>query len=83
MAAMMWEAVARTWCDRLEGEAILLEQRVYAPEMMPGPGPIYRVRARRCSADVACNLAGCPCRWSGIAPGYDPLAEAAWAAPGR
>ena len=83
MTAVMWEAVARTWCDRLEGEAVLLEQRVYAPEMMPDNALAYRVRAQRCSADIVCNLAGCPCRWAGTAPGYDPLAATTWVAIDR
>jgi hypothetical protein len=74
MATIVWETVSKHWCDLMNEEAELLEERVYPADLMPDVGAPYHVWARKCSLGISCNLAGCACRWSFINPAYDPFA---------
>ncbi len=65
-----WVVVEKKWCNYINQEATIMEQRVYAPEMMPDTEP-YRVIARKCSANIACNLANIPCSWAFTGPDVD------------
>jgi hypothetical protein len=49
-----------------------LERRVYPAEILPDTVG-YRVTARRCDCDVACNLQDFPCRWAFTRPELDPF----------
>lgn len=75
MATIVWETVSQRWCDLMNQEAELLEERVYPADFLPDVGAPYQVWARKCSLGVSCNLAGYACRWSFVNPGYDPFAE--------
>ena len=72
MSAAEWVSVKRLWCERAGREARLLEQRVYPAEVLPDLLG-FRVTARRCDCDVACNLQGFPCRWAFTRPEHDPF----------
>lgn len=72
MARSEWVPVKKIWCDRIGGEAQLLEQWVYPEEIMPDTAP-YRVVGRKCSTGLECNIAGAPCKWSYINPDHDPF----------
>ncbi len=75
MAKVVWETVGRAFCEHRHEEAQLLEQRVYPDEALPDAGMPYQVRARKCSFDIDCNLAGYPCCCAGTNPGgRDPFA---------
>ncbi|HZD10602.1 MAG TPA: hypothetical protein VE553_04600 [Candidatus Binatia bacterium] len=73
MAQEMWVEVKRQWCEIAQAEAALLERRAYSTDVLPDTEP-YRVLARKCSADVLCNLAGCSCRWAYTEPALDRFA---------
>jgi hypothetical protein len=73
MATTVWTVVDTVWCERQGQHAQLLEQRVYPAEVLPGVEPAFQVRARKCSFDVDCNLAGFTCRWAFNNPNYDPF----------
>lgn len=70
MATEKWVVVKRQWCDVLQREAELLERRVYPDSTLPDTEG-FRVLARKCSADIECNLMGCPCMWAYTAPTID------------
>ena len=73
MASQVEEVISRTWCGRIPEQAVLLEERVYPGDMMPDSIVSYQVLARKCSLAQECQLAGIPCRWSGLNPNYDPF----------
>lgn len=68
-----WIEVKRQWCDIAQAEAIMLERRVYASEVLPDTEP-YRILERKCSHAVLCNLIGCSCRWAYTEPAVDRFA---------
>jgi hypothetical protein len=70
MATEKWIVVREQWCDVLQGDAQLLERRVYPDSMLPDM-EAYRVLARKCSADIECNLMGCRCKWAYTDPEFD------------
>ena len=72
MATSGGVVIRRAWCERAGREARLLEQRVYPAEFLPETVG-YRVTARRCDCDVACNLRGFPCCWAFTRPELDPF----------
>jgi len=72
MASSGWVVVKQGRCVRADREARLLEQRVYPAEFLPDTMG-YRVKARGCDWDVACNLQGFPCRWAFTRPEHDPF----------
>ena len=74
MSDSTWIVVDKVWCDRIKAEASLLEQRVFADEVGPGPNTLYQVRGRKCSLGLACNLVGYQCRYAFNNPSYDPFA---------
>lgn len=63
MGTSKWVTVKKQWCEILQGEAELLEHRVYPDTVLPDTEP-FRVIARKCSAAIACNLIGCQCKWA-------------------
>ncbi|HUF39676.1 MAG TPA: hypothetical protein VMN57_14220 [Anaerolineales bacterium] len=76
MTAREWVSIQKIFCDRAGTEVILLEERIYPDDILPDAGAPYRVHQQRCSHWLECNLAGHPCCWSGINPGYDPFKDA-------
>ena len=74
MADSIWLVVDKIWCDRAQAEADLLEERVYASEIVANVEPPYQVRARKCSFGLECNLAGFTCRYAFNNPNHDPFA---------
>lgn len=70
MSYERWVEVKRQWCDIAQAEAIMLERRVYASEVLPDTEP-YRILGRKCSHAVSCNLIGCSCRWAYTEPAVD------------
>ncbi|MBI4771241.1 MAG: hypothetical protein HY784_12740 [Chloroflexi bacterium] len=74
MSTVVWEVAKKIWCDAMRQEAELLEERVYPDERLLAVGAPYRVRARKCSLGIECNLAGYDCRWAATNPDYDPFA---------
>ena len=75
MPDSVWIVVDTNWCNRMEAEARLLEERVYADEPLEGPQASYHVRAHKCSFGLACNLVGYPCQYAFNNPNYDPFAS--------
>jgi hypothetical protein len=73
MSNSIWLVVDKVWCDRMKAEAELLEERVFAADVLPDAQVPYQVRARKCSLGVECNLAGYTCRWSFTNPSFDPF----------
>lgn len=65
--------IKEIYCDRLNRDVSLIEDRVYPPDMMPDAGPVFHRRARMCSFGVDCNRLGYACKWSGLNPNYDPF----------
>lgn len=70
MATEKWVSIGSKWCDLIELDVELEERRVYPADVIPD-GETYRVLSRRCTADVACNLANVPCCWAYTNPGVD------------
>lgn len=74
MAYSTWTEVKRIDCEQVGAPVALLEERVYpGNDIIEFGRPPFRVRARKCSTGVACNLAGYKCVWSGLNPDYDPF----------
>ena len=72
MAATEWVVARELWCEQAGRQARVLEQRVYPAEILPDTVG-FRVTARRCDRDVACNLRGFPCCWAFTRPELDPF----------
>ena len=70
MAVEKWISVAEKYCDLIGKDVALEERRVFPANRIPDMEP-FRVLARRCTADVACNLAGIPCAWAYTNPNLD------------
>jgi hypothetical protein len=70
MAAEKWVTVSTKYCELIGLDVQLQERRVYPAEMMPDMSG-FRVIARKCSADLSCNLAGIPCQWAFTNPECD------------
>lgn len=73
MATEKWVPVKSQWCDVLGREAQLLELRVYPANVLPDTEQ-FRVIARKCTADIECNLIGCRCKWAYTDPAADRFA---------
>lgn len=73
MTTTKWVVVESRWCDLIQQEASIMEQRIYPADMLPDT-ETYRVIARKCSANVACNLAEVPCDWAFTRPESDRFA---------
>ena len=72
MAVLKWVTTRKKWCDLAHREVELMERRVYPADTLPD-GIGYQVVARKCSADIVCNLAGFPCQWAYTNPGCDRM----------
>ena len=46
MAATKWVVVNKTWCDRVDAEAVLMEQRVFPDDILPETLLLNRVIGR-------------------------------------
>jgi hypothetical protein len=75
MTDRRWIATRTIYCDRLGGQVALLEERIYPDDRLPDVGAPYQVHQKKCAHWLECNLAGIPCCWSGINPGYDPFED--------
>jgi len=75
MAAREWVTTQTIYCDRVGEDVFLLEERIYPDDVLPDVGAPYHVNQKKCSHWLDCNLAGNPCCWSGINPGYDPFKD--------
>ncbi|MCZ7669395.1 MAG: hypothetical protein M5U34_20560 [Chloroflexi bacterium] len=63
MTTTKWVIVDKKWCEYIEMEATIMEQRLYPPDLLPD-SPSYRVISRKCSANIVCNLTGVPCAYA-------------------
>ena len=70
MALEAWVMVEEKWCDLIGLDVALEERRVYPDDRIPDMES-FRVLGRRCTADVACNLAGVHCCWAYTNPNQD------------
>lgn len=70
MAGEAWVTVEEKWCDLIGLDVALEERRVFPGDRIPDMEP-FRVLGRRCTAEVACNLAGIPCCWAFTNPNLD------------
>ena len=70
MATEMWITIEKKHCDLIGLDVLLEEKRVFPVGRVHEMG-CYLTQGCRCSADVACNLAGIPCRWAYTNPDMD------------
>ena len=77
MSDSIWLVVDEIWCDRMQAEASLLEERVFAEDTLNGPSGPYQVRGYKCSFGLACNRIGYKCRYAFNNPNYDPFSAEA------
>jgi hypothetical protein len=63
MTTTKWVVVDKKWCEYIKMEATIMEQRIYPADLMPDTSS-YKVISRKCSANVACNLAEVPCSYA-------------------
>jgi hypothetical protein len=73
MAIQAWVTVATKYCDLLQHDVSFMEQRVYPTTDAPALVG-FHVRAKKCSEDVVCNMAGYPCCWAFTNPASDRYA---------
>lgn len=73
MAKIVKTVIKEIYCDRLNRDVSLIEDRVYPSEVMPDAGVAFHSQARACSFGVECNRFGYACKWSGLNPNYDPF----------
>ena len=74
MARIVKETIKQIYCDRLNRDVSLVEERVYPADFMPeSAGVAYHAQSRQCSFGIDCNRFGYSCRWSGLNPNYDPF----------
>ncbi len=72
MSATQWVTVKSKFCELIQQEAEQQELRVYTENDFLDQTS-YRVLAERCTVDVACNLAGCSCKWAYTNPTMDQM----------
>lgn len=70
MATEMWVIVDEKRCELIDLDVTLEEKRAFPAGRVHEMG-CYLVLARRCSADIACNLAGIQCLWAYTNPMVD------------
>lgn len=70
MATEKWVTVERKHCDLIGLDVALKERRVFPGGRIPDIEG-YRVLGRKCTADIACNLAGIQCCWAYTNPAMD------------
>ncbi|MCA9992845.1 MAG: hypothetical protein H6988_08160 [Pseudomonadales bacterium] len=73
MSRQEWVVVKDKTCEFQKHQVEQLELRLYPTDFVDGAEP-YRVLARKCSDDIACNLAGYPCKWAFTNPAADHFA---------
>ena len=74
MAKVIKAVVKQIYCDRLNRDVSLVEDRAYPSEIMPDTaGYAFQTRARACNFGMECNRLGYACKWSGLNPNYDPF----------
>lgn len=74
MATEVWVTTESKYCELIEENVALEERWIFPDDIIPDLEQ-YRVLGRRCTADVACNLAGIPCRWAYTNPAVDQFHE--------
>lgn len=72
MSTTQWVTVKSKFCELIQEQAELQELRAYTTNDYLDTSS-YRVLAERCSVDVACNLAGCSCKWAYTNPTVDQM----------
>ena len=70
MAAELWVPFERKHCELIDLDVVLEERRVFPGEQISDMEG-YRVLGHRCTADIACNLAGIQCHWAYTNPTMD------------
>ncbi len=70
MTTTKWVIVDKKWCEYIDMEATIMEQRIYPADVLPDTSS-YKVISRKCSANVACNLAEVPCTYAFTNPVTD------------
>lgn len=70
MATEMWVTVKKKHCELIGLDVALEERRVYPGDRIPDMES-FRVLGRKCTADIACNLACIPCQWAYTNPNLD------------
>jgi hypothetical protein len=75
MAKSSWVKTQKIYCERINQEVDLLEERIIPDNVLPNVGEPFQVRARTCSHWLDCNLSGAPCCYSGTNPSYDPFRD--------
>lgn len=70
MAMQKWVATGTKYCELIQLEIEMQERRVYPPARLPNTER-FRILNRRCSAEVACNMANVPCKWAFTNPTTD------------
>ena len=70
MASEQWVTIGRKHCELIEQDVAVMERRVYSADVIPGLGA-YRVKERKCTAAIDCNMAGVPCSWAFTNPESD------------
>jgi len=74
MATERWVTVGKRWCEFRQGEALLLERRIF-PSGIQRYYRAPRVVERKCNCAIECNMAGYPCKWAYTNPERDPFRE--------
>lgn len=76
MAQEQWVTIGTKFCKLINMDAEMRELRLYPSDEMPDTlGAGYIVKARECTAGVACNMEGVPCEWAYNNPGVDRFPE--------
>jgi len=70
MTTTKWVVVDKKWCEYIDMEATIMEQRIYPADVMPDTSS-FKVISRKCSANLACNLAEVPCSYAFTNPTTD------------
>ena len=74
MATIVGHTVKAIYCERVQQNVNLVEERIYPDAILPdSPGAQYLVKNRKCNLGIDCNLVGNACKWSGLNPNYDPF----------
>lgn len=74
MAKIIKAVIKEIYCDRLNRDVSLVEERVYPSEIIPDTaGMAFHAKSRQCSFGIDCNRFGYACKWSGLNPNYDPF----------
>lgn len=74
MSTETWAVVEQKWCDYIGQDVVMLERRVHPSQRLPDNSG-FQAAGRKCTADIACNLAGISCKWAYTNPCCDQFVE--------